>query len=238
MGARPSASVAGARGAFGTVAHSAEGGRGVQEEIDGVPGENAAYTDPKVGRRLLHTARQSLRLALHPGERVLGMFAVTRFRRSVTLLVVTDRRLLTLGDQHVGMPVVDEVVRADVVSLHVEREKVFTSGLVTATTDQGEVSLGTLTFGPDTFLRLEEVLARTDTAMPVIPTVPRWGEAPAGPGGREPGDDVGPRSAPVRASEHPLVAQLTALADLHDRGGLTDAEFTAAKARLLADPTP
>ena len=188
----------------------------MQEHVDRVTGQNTAYLDPKVGPRLLDTAFRSLHLALLTGERVLGLFAVTRFRRSVSLLVVTDQRLLTLGDQHVGMPVVDQVRRADVVRLHVERDKVLTTGLVTATTDQGEVNLGTLTYGPETFLRLDEVLARTDAPMPVIPTPasPHPGEAPGG-----------------------LVAQLTALVELHERGGLTAAEFRAAKARLLADPS-
>ncbi|PZU47156.1 MAG: hypothetical protein DI571_04620, partial [Arsenicicoccus sp.] len=33
--------------------------------------------------------------------------------------------------------------------------------------------------------------------------------------------------------DHPLVAQLRGLADLHQRGALSDAEFAAAKARVL-----
>lgn len=212
----------------------------MRDQTTGVYGEDTAHIDPKVSKRLLPVVRQSLRLNLLPGEKVLGMFASTRLRRSVSLLVVTDRRLLTLGDQHVGMPVVDEVVRSRVREVRIEREKVFSTGLVTVLTEEGvEVNLGTLTYGNETFNRLEEVLARTDTgAMPVIPTsVP----GPAGrvhraADGEAPEDDVvaGARSAPQ--SEHPLVVHLTALADLHGRGVLTDEEFAAAKGRLLADP--
>ncbi|GGK79745.1 SHOCT domain-containing protein [Ornithinimicrobium pekingense] len=189
-----------------------------------------AYRDPKVPKRLVPLAQQSLRLNLLPGERVLGMFASTRIRRSVTLLVVTDRRLLTLGDEHVGMPVVDDVLRSDVTEVDIERERVFSTGLVTARTVHGEVNLGTLTYGKETFNTLEEVLARpTAGAMPVIPTF-----VPGGRGGAEPVED-GPAPGPS-GSTHPLVVHLTALADLHGRGALTDEEFAAAKARLLADP--
>ena len=207
----------------------------MREQTSGWPVEDTAYVDPKV-RWLLPVARQSLRLNLLPGEAVLGMFPVTRFRRSVALLVVTDRRLLTLGDQHVGMPVVDEVDRARATDVHIEREKVFSAGLVTAVTDEGEVNLGTLTYNGQTFNRLEEVLARTGPGgMPLIPV----GAPPVGGhdrGRRPPEDDVPwPGSPPVR-SDHPLVVHLTALADLHERGVLTDEEFAAAKARLLADP--
>ena len=207
----------------------------MREQTSGWPVEDTAYVDPKV-RWLLPVARQSLRLNLLPGEAVLGMFPVTRFRRSVALLVVTDRRLLTLGDQHVGMPVVDEVDRARVTDVRIEREKVFSAGLVTAVTDVDEVNLGTLTYNGQTFLRLEEVLARTGPAgMPLIPV----GAPPVG--GRDraggpPEDDVPWSGSPPVRSDHPLVVHLRALADLHARGALTDEEFAAAKARLLADP--
>lgn len=210
----------------------------MQEQTTGVHGEDTAYIDPKVQRRLLPVVRQSLRLNLLPGEQVLGMFPVTRFRRSVAMLVVTDRRLLTLGDHNVGMPVVDEVVRARVTDVRIEREKVFSTGVVTAVTDEGEVNLGTLTYSGQTFNRLEEVLARTDAGpLPVIPVA----APPAvedGAAGGPPQDDVpSPRpGGPGARSDHPLVVHLTALADLHERGALTDEEFAAAKARLLADP--
>lgn len=167
-------------------------------------------------------AWQSLRLNLLPGEQVMGMFAVTRLRRSVTMLVVTDLRLLTLGDEHVGMPLVDEVPRDQVSDVAIERERVFSAGVVTAQTTYGEVNLGTLTFGKETFNRLEEVLAAPpERSMPVIPTHGQGG----GPGEEIPGP-----------STHPLVVHLTALAALHERGALTDEEFATAKARLLADP--
>src|SRR5699024_10923515 len=83
------------------------------DESSGIS-EDAPYRDPKVPKRLVPLAHQSIRLHLLPGERVLGMFSSMRMRRSITLLVVTDVRLLTLGDEHVGLPVVDEVLRADV----------------------------------------------------------------------------------------------------------------------------
>lgn len=182
-------------------------------------GTHTAYTDPKVPRRLVPLAWQSLRLHLVPGEQVLGMFSVTRLRRSLTMLVVTDQRLLTLGDEHVGMPLVDEVHRDHVSEVAVERDRVFSVGLVTARTTHGEVNLGTLTHGKETFIRLDEVLAaRPDRPMPLIPM---------------PGEGGGPVE---ELPTHPLVAHLTALADLHERGALTDAEFATAKARLLADP--
>lgn len=191
------------------------------------------YVDGKVPRRLVPLAHQSLRLNLLPGERVLGMFASTRLRRSVTMLVVTDQRLVTLGDEHVGLPVVDDVRRADVRDVEIEREKVFSTGAVTARTVHGEVGLGTLTYGKETFNALEEVLALpTTAAMPVIPT--------SGPGRRPTGpveDGPAPAAAGVPGSTHPLVVHLTALADLHERGALDDEEFAAAKARLLADPS-
>jgi hypothetical protein len=41
--------------------------------------------------------------------------------------------------------------------------------------------------------------------------------------------------APASASQPDLVDQLTKLAELRDRGALTDAEFQAQKAKLLAE---
>jgi len=41
--------------------------------------------------------------------------------------------------------------------------------------------------------------------------------------------------APASASQPDVVDQLTKLAELHDRGALTDAEFQAQKAKLLAE---
>jgi hypothetical protein len=68
--------------------------------------------------------------------------------------------------------------------------------------------------------------------MPVIPTHGLGGRA-----GAEPVEDrPGPAAPGTATSTHPLVVHLTALAQLHQRGALTDEEFVAAKARLLADP--
>lgn len=208
-----------------------------------MPEERTPYIDNKVPTRLVPIARQSLRLILAPGEELFGMFSVIRFRRSISLLVVTDRRLLTLGDEHVGAPLVDEVPRAEVREVVVEREKVWSTGLVTAHTVHGDkVNLGTLSStSSTTFLSLEEVLARpTEPSLPTIPT-----PGPDLPVGLEDGWD-GPGTAPVDdapagpgaggSPRHPLVEHLTALADLHDRGALTDEEFATAKQRLLADP--
>lgn len=213
-------------------------GTTVTDQRIGVPGASTAYRDSKVPHRQVRLVHQSLRLVVLPGERLLGMFAVTRLRRSVTVLVVTDRRLLTLGQEHVGMPLVDEVFRDRVEEVHVEKEKIFSTGVVTARTTDGEVNLGTLTYGKETFNALEEILARpVDAPFPVIVA------APPGPGRVE---DVLPageadgtgRPTPVgpSGSDHPLVLHLTALVDLHERGALTDEEFATAKAWLLADP--
>lgn len=201
------------------------------------------YVDKKVPKRLGPLARQSLRVILEPDEAVLGMFAVTRFRRSVSMLVITDRRLLTLGDEHVGMPLVDEVLRAEVREVTIEREKVWTTGLVTARTVHGDdLNLGTLTYGNTTFLKLDEVLARpAGGTMPTIPTPgfgarPSLEDRPDVPGLPRAGGPPSGSSAMNSSTSHPLIAHLTALADLHDRGALTDEEFAAAKRRLLADP--
>lgn len=207
----------------------------------GVPGESTAYRDSKVPKRTVPILRQVLRVHLLPGEELLGLFSAYRFRRSITMLVVTDRRLLTLGEMDKGMPIVDEVFRSTVTSVHVEREKVLTAGRVVAETEDGQVNLGTLEFANDgsTFLGLDEVLARRTTAsgMPVIP-VPghvRSPEPSDGPvGAPAPGDEQAvPGAAGAPAATHPLIAHLSALADLHERGALTDEEFAAAKARLL-----
>ncbi|GAA1176436.1 hypothetical protein GCM10009584_17390 [Ornithinimicrobium humiphilum] len=200
-------------------------------EVPWAGGIATAYRDKRVPKREVPLAAQSLQLILLPGERVLGLFGVTRLRRSVTLLVITDLRLLTLGDQHVGLPLVDEVHRADVTEVHLERERTFRIGAVTARTPAGDVGLGTLTYGKETFLAFERLLATgASGGMPVIPV-------PGGRGGAEP-VEAGPagRSSSAPASDHPLVVHLAALADLHRQGALTDEEFSAAKARLLADP--
>lgn len=194
-------------------------------------GGRTAYRDAKVPKRVVPLALQSLRLNVLPGEQVLGLFAVTRLRRSVTMLVITDRRLLTLGDEHVGLPVVDAVLREEVTEVSVEREKIFSTGQVVAHTVAGEVGLGTLTYGKETFNRLEEILAAAPP-MPVIPVLRLDGPSP-----QEAVEDVPPRRArAAAAATHPLVVHLSALADLHGRGALTDEEFVAAKARLLERP--
>ncbi|WP_192796588.1 SHOCT domain-containing protein [Serinicoccus kebangsaanensis] len=192
-----------------------------------LPGEDTAYRDKKVGRRTLRALRRSLAVTLQPGEQVEGLFVSWRIRRSISLLVITDRRLLTLGDPSAGLPVVDDVPRSEVTELHVERVKTFSMGRVTAVTDADAVNLGTLDYGPETFLGLDEVWARGGgPRLPVIPTLGR------------PGAEPPPEDAPVGPSggRHPLVAELESLADLHRRGALTDGEFAAAKARLLRGP--
>lgn len=199
--------------------------------------EREAYLDPKVPSRLLPMARQTLMVTLRPEEVVLGMFSVARFRRAVSVLVVTDRRLLTLGETGEGVQIVDEVQRAEVREVTIERRKVFSTGEVTAHTAGAAVGLGMLNYDDTTFLRLEEVLAaRVAGAAPPLPR-PGSGTVP----GAEVVREVAPEALPVLgerggASVHPLVAHLSALADLHGRGALTDDEFARAKARLLADP--
>lgn len=146
--------------------------------------ERTPYVDTKVPKRLVPLVRQSLRLILESDEQMFGLFAVVRIRRSISLLVVTDRRLLTLGDEHVSLPLVDEVRRADVREVTIERTKVWTAGLVTARTIHGEeVNLGVLNVvDSSTFLRLEEVLARP-TGPSTMPTIPTPG-VEVGPGAR------------------------------------------------------
>lgn len=218
-------------------------GADVHQEETGILGESTAYRDSKVPDRHMATIRQSLRVNLLRDEELLGLFAAYRFSRAITVLVVTDRRLLTLGSPETGMPVVDEVFRSAVTSLHVEREKLLSSGKVVAQTQAGPVHLGTLDYKADgsTFLGLDEVMARAPRpgGMPVIP-VPGQRAALVGVDDGTPvspplpGDGPG---APAQAGgTHPLVAHLTALADLHERGALTDEEFVAAKARLLESP--
>lgn len=199
----------------------------------GIRGEVTAYRDSKVPDKLMGPLRQSLRINLLPGEELLGLFASYRLRRAITTLVVTDRRLLTLGDVDKGMPVVDEVDRSSITALHVEREKMLSSGRLVAETQLGPVSLGTLDYAGDgsTFLGLDEVLSRgtVQAGMPVIPVPGHRGDGPV--------QDGVPVQAGAAAREtHPLVAHLRALADLHERGALTDEEFAAAKARLLERP--
>lgn len=205
---------------------------------DGSAGEAwTAYTDPRVSGRLLPSVHRAVRRHLREGERPTGLFAVTRLRRSVTVLVVTDLRLFTLGDDHAGLPMVDEVDRADLRALRVERGRLLSSGSVTASTGTGPVSLGTLVGGPGTFDALEElVTGGPAAALPVIPT--SRPDDPGPPRAGEPHDPVPPRApgADDPAVPHPLVGHLSALADLHRRGDLTDEEFATAKARLLADP--
>lgn len=211
-------------------------------EETGIPGEVTAHRDAKIPEKQMPTIRQSLRANLLPEERLLGLFASWRLRRAIGVLVVTDRRLLTLGEQDKGMPVVDEVYRSTLVKLHVEREKLLSSGRLVAETENGMVGLGRLDYATDgsTFLALDDVMARTMGAsgMPVIPVPGQEGPAQRRPGVSAPSD--GPVDGPpVQGSApgtHPLVAHLQSLADLHERGALTDAEFAAAKARLLSNP--
>jgi hypothetical protein len=55
------------------------------------------------------------------------------------------------------------------------------------------------------------------------------------------GETANPPASPVRATQRPAptllvanpVEQLARLADLHDRGALTDSEFAAEKARII-----
>lgn len=204
----------------------------------GIPGESTAYRDSKVPKRYLPTIRQALRQHLLPGEQLLGLFTVWRLRRSVTLLVVTDRRLLTLGEREKGLPIVDEVYRSKVTALSVEREKVFSSGTIVAETAEGRTNLGVLDYAPDgsTFLEFDRVLAtQVGPGMQVIP-VPGQQEW----SGSVPRDEVPPVDVPSptgtgqeTGGTHPLVTQLQALAELRERGALTEDEFAAAKARLL-----
>lgn len=206
----------------------------MRDDETGIRGESTAYRDSKVQEKWMPTIRQTLRLHMLPEEQLLGLFASWRLRRATAVLVVTDRRLLTLGDQEKGMPVMDEVYRSSLIRLHVERDKMLTSGKLVAETENGMVGLGTLDYASDgsTFQGLDAVMARTvDSAgMPVIPVPGTQGERQRRPGVSPPSD------GPAPDSPHPLVAHLQSLADLHGSGALTDEEFAAAKAKLLANP--
>lgn len=205
------------------------------KEIVGLPGEETAYRDPKIRKGMLKDIRLALPRALLPGERVQGLFVVYRIRRSVSALVVTDRRLLTLGDASVGMPVVDDLDRRQVTEVTIERHKVFSTGAVVAVTTQGEVGLGTLDYGKETFNRLEEVLGQGGASgMPLIPTPSAQGPSvePVQDGPHDHLPSAPPAGGPP---QHPLVAQLSVLADLHERGALSDEEFAAAKQKLLSE---
>lgn len=81
------------------------------KEIVGLPGEETAYRDPKVRKGVLKDIRPALRRKLLPEETVQGLFIAYRIRRSVSALVVTDRRRRTPGDVSVGMPVVHDLDR-------------------------------------------------------------------------------------------------------------------------------
>lgn len=200
----------------------------------GIRGERTAYRDTKVPKRVLGPMRASLRNVMLPGEELLGVFTAYRMSRPTTLLVVTDRRLLTLGGVDTGMAVVDEVDRDAITRLHIEREKILSSGRVVAETALGEINLGTLDYTGDggTFRALDELLARPrGRTLPVIP-VPGTVTGPVEDG--VPRDGAPGPAGPPRT--HPLVEHLRDLADLHERGALTDEEFTRAKAALLANP--
>lgn len=206
----------------------------MRDDETGIRGESTAYRDSKVQEKWMPTIRQTLRLHMLPEEQLLGLFASWRLRRATAVLVVTDRRLLTLGDQEKGMPVMDEVYRSSLIRLHVERDKMLTSGKLVAETENGMVGLGTLDYASDgsTFQGLDAVMARTAdvSGMPVIPVPGQERDGQPRPGVSAPSD------GPTPGSPHPLVAHLQSLADLHRSGALTDEEFAAAKAKLLANP--
>ncbi|GGK70219.1 SHOCT domain-containing protein [Ornithinimicrobium pekingense] len=185
--------------------------------------------DPSIPEDALLEVRTILARRLGTGERPLGVFAVSRLRRLVSYLVVTDVRLVTLGLRHQDHPVVDSVRHSVVEKVLLDRRSLLRSGEVRTRDTSGVTTyLGCLDPGRggaalDLFESVVEQARSGTGAMTTIPT-----PAPPGPQGVVHGAHEG---GPVGAD--PLPQQLGELARLHEEGLLTEDEFSAAKARLL-----
>ena len=190
-------------------------------------------------------------------EEMIAVLGLVRVRSRVSTLVVTTRRLLTLGRAGEGFPVLEQFAHDDVLGVHVERDSLLAQGHVRVRTAEQTRLLGALT--PPGEARTYEIFER---ALEQVEQRRRRGPGPAGadrpeserpmlPGPRMqtipvPGAPLsGAQDGPVQddvgeSAAVPLVAQLAELAGLHRGGALTDEEFSRAKARLLggAGATP
>ena len=163
-------------------------------------------------------------------EAALGVFAVSRLRRLVSYLVVTDRRLLTVGLRHQDHPVVDSVLHSVVEDVTLERRSTLRSGEVrTRDVDGVTTYLGCLDRSRggaalDLFdAVVEEARSGTRAMTPIRTPAPAEPQPSGHVAEAEGADDAGPT----------LLRQLTELGRLHREGLLTEEEFTTAKARVL-----
>ncbi|MGD8149717.1 SHOCT domain-containing protein [Ornithinimicrobium sp. Y1694] len=104
--------------------------------------------DPTLSNSRVAAGLGAAQRHLRDGERVVGLHGVSRFRRSVAFLVLTDQRVFTLGLEHEAYPVVDDLDHFAIERLEVEREGVLRFGDVRAYPSSGpDVMLGSLNVG-------------------------------------------------------------------------------------------
>lgn len=191
------------------------------------------------------------------GEEMIAVLGLVRVRSRVSTLVVTTRRLLTLGRAGDGFPVLELFAHDDVLGVHVERDSLLAQGHVRVRTAEQTRLLGALT--PPGEARTYDIFERAleqaeqrrrrgpgpgpagadrpESGQPVLPgprmqTIPVPGAPLSGAQDGPVQDDMGQDDV-GESSAAPLVAQLAELAGLHQDGALTDEEFSRAKARLL-----
>ncbi len=197
--------------------------------------------DPSIPEDDLLEVRALVARRLDRDETPLGVFAVSRFRRLTSYLVVTDQRLLTLGLRHQDHPVLDSVEHGVVDEVVLDRESMLRSGEVRARDVHGRTTyLGCLDPGRQgaTLDLFEEVVEQARSGRAGMWTIPTP-QPPAATWRTDRQDsaptttDEGAASAPPGPGSAPVVEQLAELARLRTRGLLTEEEFAEAKARVL-----
>lgn len=188
------------------------------------------YLAPALDAKEREGIERALAGRFDTGEDAQAMYGITRLRRSVNVLIVTDRRLLTLGEARSGFPIVDSVI--GIRGFHLETAKMFSWGRLEVTTVDGVVGLGTLRspVGED-FVALERQLQELCRAQVSLEVTAGENESldierSVQPSGFTP-------RAPYGVGSDFFLDQARDLEGLLTSGVLTEADFVSAIRKLI-----
>lgn len=185
-------------------------------------------SDPAVSPMLSASKAQRCRAVMAammaPGERLLALADVTSVSPLSIGLAVTDQRIVAVP-KGPRTPVELQVHRGQLRDVRFDKRLLFT--YLIGITGDGEHDFGIALSGDRAFLQpfLDQLLAPTaPTSPPTAPTPPPTAGISL----------VKKRPEPATPATEPTIAdELVKLADLHQRGLLTDEEFQSAKAAVI-----
>ena len=182
---------------------------------------------------------------LHDGEKVQATLRTVLWVSNSSnanpsgLLALTDERLIFAGSVRRTATLVTHPL-TDLRSIEFERALI-ASFLRIGTGDEAAPTITTFRPNPGLAPRFVDAVtaamaraAASEPGPPAAGPAPTSADASTASGDPAPAStDASPAASPASAAPGSTADELAKIADLHDRGALTDEEFTAAKAKIL-----